>query len=143
MTIRGKILGVDGDQILIRMLSGEAAKIRPGKTCDIEIRERGRSLAQNNFYHLFVTRALPYYRQYDPSMGHDELHLYFRECFLSYYRNVAGTDRKFARSTTELSVSEFCDFFENCMRQAAEDVFMPVSEFMDEYEEIKAMREAA
>ena len=137
MKFSGKILGLDGDQVLIQMLSGNPERAITGKSCDITIKERGRTLAQNNFYHLFVSEALRYYKEFDPSMGHDELHYYFRDRFLSYFRNVAGVDRRFARSTTELSIMEFCEFFENCMVQAGQDVFFPAGSFMAEYEQWK------
>jgi hypothetical protein len=139
MTIKSKVTGIgDKGELYIKLFGGDMTKIKLGQIVDIEIRQRQRSINQNNFYHLFVEYCLPFYQDFDPTMTHDELHLYFRYEILGYSKEINGNSKRFARSTTSLGVLEFCYFMENCFLKAMQDVDVSLGDFQEGYEKWKS-----
>ena len=138
MTVKSKITAIgEGGELHIQLLGGDVTKLKVGQLIDVNLPQRQRTLNQNDFYHLFVQFSLPYYKRFDPTFTHMELHYHFRSELLRYVKIIGIKPVLIARSTTELSISEFCEFMESAFRKAIEDVQVPVGIFESEYQQFK------
>ena len=81
-------------------------------------RKSSRSVEQNNLYWQFVTEFAAY-TGYDKEMMHDIL----RYKFLYELTDIDGKEHRRLLSTTKQSTKSMAEYFENCMRYAAEQGF--------------------
>lgn len=144
MLVKAQVASVGDDGfLLLKLYGGDITKIKLNQIVDVNIKERRRSINQHNFYHLFVEYCLQYYKMFDPTMTHDELHMYFRSEILGYTKIVNGKPKRFARSTTELGMMEFCSFMENCFVKSVDDAGVPIGVFEKEYIDWKTEHDMA
>lgn len=88
----------------------------------IRRRKKKRSDSQNRYYWGVVLRYIRDYTGHDE----DELHYIFRQMYLGDYDDKG---LRFARSSTELSKSEFCEYVDRIIQWAAEhNVVIPPSD---------------
>jgi hypothetical protein len=136
MTFKGKIIEFIDEQTFVGKIFGQFRE-KTNPYFEITTRERTRTLKQNNFYHLWIDFALGYYKMADPTWGHSELHEYFKNRFLKYWKDLNNEMIQFTRSTTDLSILEFSEFLENCFVQSITDCYCAVGLFQQLYEDWK------
>lgn len=91
---------------MIRHFLQEKAKIGDMLSVTFVARRPKRTLAQNSFYYVYLGLI-------SVGSGHtvEELHLWAKENFLvGGITEVFGTKVRLVKSTTELNISEFCEF---------------------------------
>jgi len=81
-------------------------------------RKSSRSLEQNNLYWSFVTEFAAY-TGYDKDMMHDIL----RYKFLYEVAEIEGKEHRRLLSTTKQGTKAMAEYFDNCLRYAAENGF--------------------
>ena len=92
---------------------------KEGYECIIRKIKKQRSLNQNSYYWGIVIKIMSQELGYTDN----EMHQVFASEFLMYINR----DRKFIKSTTELSTIEFENYLENCRRLASEQgIFIPL-----------------
>jgi len=92
---------------------------KEGYECIIRKIKKQRSLNQNSYYWGIVIKIMSQELGYTDN----EMHQVFASEFLMYINR----DRKFIKSTTELSTIEFENYLENCRRLASENgIFIPL-----------------
>jgi hypothetical protein len=134
MTIKSQVTAIgSGGELHLKLFGGDMTKIRLNQILDVKIPQKQRSIDQNAFYHVFIDFCLDYYKAYDPTMSHMELHEYFKAELLGYIKYINDLPHKFAQSTTDLGILDFCDFMERCFVKAIDDAGVPIGIFQDQY----------
>jgi len=121
-----KVLKINNDICIAKFFGN----LKAGDTLVAKIRKSGRTLKQNALYWLFCEYCTSYF-----GMSAEETHEAFILNFLKINKEINNHIIETTKSTTELSKTEFGEYFDKC-NQLAGEMGVDAYDFWKRYEEM-------
>ena len=98
-----------------------------------------RKITQNSLYWKFINDyCLPIIReQYDPTINAEEIHEALGRVLIPVKRVINGKSYHSRQQTSEMSISDFSDYFNKAIHYAGSEWDIPVEIFVANYEQYK------
>ena len=136
-----KIRAINFNLLTVQVMSNASRQFERGETLLLEYDDfqKPRTLSQNAFFHLCLSRMTPFFKELDPTMTESGLKHWLKQQFLTSTVEREQNGFVFAipvtKPTSTLGKGEFLEFFSQCV-DFFRDYWAPIDAFLDEYEEI-------